>query len=380
MKVRDCFDLNPSGNTNKYTDYINYIDTASVNAGVLDGVSYLDEDFPSRAQRLVLQGDILYSSVRPNLRHYYLYKDSFEHVVASTGFVLLRNKSDYNTEFAFYYLTTKEIVKHLSNIAELSQSTYPSFLPKDLGAINLPEIDIAEQEKIVSILSAYDNLIEVNNKRIKVLEQMAENLYKEWFVYFRFPGYESAEFENGIPKGWGIDSVKETFEIFDTIRIPLSSIERDNMQKVYPYYGAAEILDYVEDYLFDGIYLLLGEDGSVMTPDGKPMLQYVWGQFWVNNHAHVLQGKLPFTTEFIYLMFKNTNVTGIVTGSAQPKISQGRLFKKKTIIPPSHIVEQFNRIITPLFDNIRSLSEINKNLIKQRDLLLPRLMSGKLEV
>ncbi len=141
MKVRDCFDLNPSGNTNKFTDYINYIDTSSVNAGTLDGVEYLESDFPSRAQRLIKQGDILYSSVRPNLRHYYLYKDTFEHAVASTGFVLMRNQSDYNTEFAFYYLTTNEIVNHLSNIAELSQSTFPSFSPDDLGAIVFPEIE-----------------------------------------------------------------------------------------------------------------------------------------------------------------------------------------------------------------------------------------------
>ena len=178
MKVRDCFDLNPSGNTNKFTDYINYIDTSSVNAGTLGGVEYLESDFPSRAQRLIKQGDILYSSVRPNLCHYYLYRDNFEHAVASTGFVLLRNKSDYNTEFAFYYLTTNEIVNHLSNIAELSQATFPSFSPDDLGAIDLPEFDTVEQKKIVSILSAYDNLIKLNNKRIWVLEQMAENLYK----------------------------------------------------------------------------------------------------------------------------------------------------------------------------------------------------------
>lgn len=179
MKVRDCFALNPIGNTNKYSDFINYIDTSSVNAGRLSNVTYLEEDFPSRAQRLVNKGDILYSSVRPNLRHYYLYNDNLPHAVASTGFVLLRNKSHYDTKFAYYFLTTNEIVKHLSNIAELSQSTFPSFSTKDIGKIDLPQLDKNRQQKIASILSVYDDLIEVNNRRIKVLEQMAENLYKE---------------------------------------------------------------------------------------------------------------------------------------------------------------------------------------------------------
>lgn len=81
MKVRDSFSLNPVGNTSKYTDFINYIDTSSVNAGLLSEVSFLEDEFPSRAQRLVRPGDILYSSVRPNLRHYYLYNDSYEHAV-----------------------------------------------------------------------------------------------------------------------------------------------------------------------------------------------------------------------------------------------------------------------------------------------------------
>ncbi len=257
-----------------------------------------------------------------------------------------------------------------------------------VGHVNIPDLaklpivlpPLKAQREIASIVEVYDDLIEANNKRIKVLEQMAETLYKEWFVRFRFPGHETAEFKNGIPKDWHIGSVKDTFHIFDTIRIPLSSLERDAMKKVYPYYGAAEMLDYVEDYLFDGIYLLLGEDGSVITPDGRPMLQYVWGKFWVNNHAHVLQGKEPFSTEYIYLMLKNTDVTGIVTGSAQPKISQGRLFKKKTIIPSTTVIEQFNDLIFPIFGSIRLVTEQNKNLSRQRDLLLPRLMSGKLEV
>lgn len=240
--------------------------------------------------------------------------------------------------------------------------------------------DLEAQRRIASILSAYDNLIENNNRRIRLLEQMAENLYKEWFVRFRFPGHEKVEMGNGLPKGWRYAKLEDVLSLKDSTRIPLSSIERSNMQKIYPYYGAASILDYVSDYLFDGVYLLLGEDGSVIDENGYPYIQYVWGKFWVNNHAHVIEKKGVYSVEFLYCMFKKMNIQSIVTGVAQPKISQGRLFNKKVIIPCDSIISLFDKQIQPIFAEIRQLTNQTSLLTRQRDLLLPRLMSGKIAV
>ena len=104
-----------------------------------------------------------------------------------------------------------------------------------------------------------------------------------------------------MPAGWRIGSVGEIIEIHDSKRVPLSGAERAKMEKkTYPYYGAAALMDYVDDYIFDGKYLLLGEDGTVVDNAGYPILQYVWGQFWVNNHAHILTGKLGFNVESLY--------------------------------------------------------------------------------
>ena len=277
-------------------------------------------------------------------------------------------------KFLYYFLNVQGL-RYLDTGAAQSQITINNLKKHSML---LPDLSI--QKRIVDILSAYDDLIENNNHRIALLEKAAQDLYKEWFVRFRFPGHEIVKFENGIPENWRISTVKETFDIFDTKRIPLSSMDRDKMRKVYPYYGAAELMDYVDDYIFDGIYLLLGEDGSVITPAGKPVLQYVWGKMWVNNHAHVLQGKSPYSTEYLHLMFGQMDITGIVTGAAQPKISQGRLFKKKTILPTNDLILKFDSLIQPMYKSIRQLREANRNLTKQRDLLLPRLMSGKLEV
>lgn len=126
-----------------------------------------------------------------------------------------------------------------------------------------------------------------------------------------------------LPAGWRVGTVGEIIEIHDSKRIPLSGAQRAKMEKrIYPYYGAASLMDYVDEYIFDGKYLLLGEDGTVVNDAGYPVLQYVWGQFWVNNHAHILTGKLGFNVESLFLLFKHTPVKSIVTGAVQPKISQ----------------------------------------------------------
>lgn len=242
----------------------------------------------------------------------------------------------------------------------------------------LPRLVI--QKKISSILTTYDNLIENNNRRIKLLEQMAENLYKEWFVRFRFPGYEDVEFVGALPIGWQYHPISESMDFFDSQRVPLSAMQRDEMEKIYPYYGAAKLMDYVDDYLFDGEYLLLGEDGTVVTTDGFPVLQLVNDKFWVNNHAHVIRGKGNISTRFLYLTFCRFPITGVVTGSAQPKISKGRLEKLKILVPDAITMEHFNNLINPMFDEINVLKKQLIRITKQRDMLLPRLMSGKLEV
>lgn len=276
--------------------------------------------------------------------------------------------------FAFYSL---KLMK-LNNFA--GGSAQPLITQGLLKHLKCDVPSIEKQKIIANILSAYDNLIENNNKRIKLLEQMAENLYTEWFVRFHFPGYEDVEFDGTLPIGWQYQPISESMDFFDSQRVPLSSMQRDEMEKIYPYYGAAKLMDYVDDYLFDGEYLLLGEDGTVVTTDGFPVLQLVNDKFWVNNHAHVIRGKGNISTRFLYLTFCRFPITGIVTGSAQPKISKGRLEKLKILVPDVITMEHFNNLINPMFDEINVLKKQLIRITKQRDLLLPRLMSGKLEV
>ena len=157
-------------------------------------------------------------------------------------------------------------------------------------------------------------------------------------------------------------------------------MEREYMKGKYPYYGATSIMDYIDKYIFDGTYLLMGEDGSVVKENGNPYLQYVWGKFWPNNHAHVMQGRNGFSTEMLYCLLSITDVSSIVTGAVQMKISQRSMSRLLTVIPSKSVCKNFNTIIRPIFDIIKRIREENDRLASLRDTLLPRLMSGEIKI
>src|SRR5699024_1393681 len=209
-----------------------------------------------------------------------------------------------------YYLLIGNIRMYES---KSTGTIFSSINKKELENLEFKIPSFYDQKKIGDFLWSIDSKIEVNNSIISNLEELAQTLFKRWFVDFEFPnekgkpykssGGKMVESELGmIPHGWSEGVLKDITLNFDRKRVPLSKLEREKRDKIYPYYGAASLMDYVDDYIFDGIYVLVGEDGTVTDDKGYPILQYVWGKLWVNNHAHVLQGKNNFTTEFIYLL------------------------------------------------------------------------------
>lgn len=363
---------------------IEYIDTSSVTGNEFSPLQRLKLiDAPSRAKRIVQHGDTIISTVRPIQRHFGFIRNPKANTIASTGFAVITPKN-VNPEFLYYYLSQDSITNYLNGIAETSTTTFPAFRPEVLSELEIliPE-DENIQRRIAEILSALDDKIELNRQTNATLEAIAQAIFKEWFVDFNFPGAtgEMVESELGmIPKGWRVGKLEEIITNFDRKRVPLSSRERENRKGVFPYYGAASILDYVDDYLFDGVYLLMGEDGTVITEDGRPILQYVSGKFWVNNHTHVLQGKKPFSTEYVLLQLKNTNVKHIVTGAVQPKINQGNMNELPVVIPDEFTLLSFHDTITPIFSIILDTEQETSTLTGIRDNLLPKLMNGEIEV
>lgn len=252
-------------------------------------------------------------------------------------------------------------------------TTIPSLRTETLNRLELDIPSLEDQYKVLSYLEPLDNRIALNESINNNLFQQAQALFKARFV-------DLLPFNGEMPSNWRSGTVSEVIELHDSKRIPLSSRERAALAKVYPYYGATSIMDYVDRYLFDGIYLLLGEDGTVVDNAGYPILQYVEGKFWVNNHAHILTGKNGFSVELLYLLFSLTNVASIVTGAVQPKISQANLNKVPIIIPSIEELRMMDDQVQPMFAQIRNLRAENDRLATVRDTLLPKLMNGELDV
>ena len=290
---------------------------------------------------------------------------------------IVRGKKDFVNDWLVYCFQNLDLNPYITGAVQ------PKLNRQNLELIEIPMPDDPRARKITSILSALDEKIELNRQTNATLEAIAQAIFKEWFVHYNYPGAtgEFVESELGlIPAGWRVGKLEEIITNYDRKRIPLSSRERQERKGPYPYYGAASIVDYIDDYLFDGVYLLLGEDGTVITNDEKPILQYVSGKFWVNNHAHVLQGKEVFSTEFAYLLLKNTNIKHIVTGAVQPKINQRNMNSLPAIIPDHATLNVFQATVKSIFEFVLEAEQQSKCLAQIRDTLLPKLMRGEVEV
>lgn len=350
---------------------IEYLDTGSITNGRIDTFqTFKITEAPSRAKRLVEQDDIIYSTVRPIQRHFGYIDKPISNLVVSTGFVTITCKKDFlNPKFLYYFLAADETVEYLDVIAEASTSTYPSLKPSDIENLNISIPSLNTQRSIANILSSLDDKIDLLHRQNATLEKMAETLFRQWFV-------EEAK------EDWAEGKLGDVIDIFDHLRIPLSKIERDKKKdgKLYPYYGAAQIMDFINDYIFDGEYILIGEDGTVRTDEGYPVLQYATGKFWVNNHTHVVRAKAPYNNFFIWNFLSKKNIDNIITGAVQPKINQASL--KSIIFPqyPINLVTEFMNQTKSFFEKINKNKTQIRTLTSLRDTLLPKLMSGEVKV
>ena len=306
---------------------------------------------------------------------------------------IICNKEIINPLFLYYYIKGNlDYIKLFGTGA-----TFPEISGAAMRKIKVQIPSLPTQQKIASILSAYDRLIENNTRRIRLLEQMAENLYKEWFVRFRFPGHEKVEMENGLPKGWRAIHIKELAQLksgyafksewfieegeavakikdIGNILMDTSSfsyVDKENCIK------AKKFLLTTGDLTIALTGATIGKISIVPKHKGNIYTNQRLGKFFLGDKP---MEKLPF----LYCLFKQESmVSNIVnlsnSSSAQPNISPEQIEKIK-ILGNHDIISMYNKTCNPLFSNILALYSQNQLLTRQRDLLLPRLMSGKLEV
>lgn len=275
-----------------------------------------------------------------------------------------------NPKYIYYFLQTMHLEQYNAGAG------VPTLNQNHLQQLKIVVHDIDEQKKVSDILSAYDNLIENNNKRIKLLEQMAENLYNEWFVRFRFPGYEDVEFIDGFPKEWKICRIDQsskikaggdapddsTKEITDECSIPIYSNGIEN-EGLYGYTSKAKI---------NKPSITISARGTVgytclRRVSYTPIVRLIC----IIPHEEKL-------VNWLFYYFKRTIV--IANGTSQQQITIPMMSREKVLLPTNNLIQKFYEYSTCYLDEIDSLKAQNSNLEKQRDMLLPRLMSGKLEV
>lgn len=295
-------------------------------------------------------------------------------------------KTDY--KFLYYYLKVcKQLLINLKtggSQQNLNANTIKKF------PVILPELP--EQLRISSILSAYDDLIENNNRRIALLEQMVEQIYKEWFVRLRFPGYENAEFEKGVPKGWEVTTIKNFGKVV-TGKTPNTSNSRYFGGK-YPFiktpdmHGNMFVLQTEESLTEDGFnsqksQILPGNSICVSCIGTGGIVSITPSISMTNQQINTLILKNQNELEFLFFVLKGLKPMIEMfgsTGATMTNLSKGKFENLKLIKPNNLIIDRFCTIAKPVFNEIRNLSEQQIILKQTRDLLLPRLISGKLRV
>ena len=338
--------------------------------------------------------DVLFARITPCLENgkMAIADTNGQNGIGSTELFVFRGIKDItDTDYVYYLLR----MKHIRQLAANSMTGASGRQRADLKFIkriqwDFPPLNV--QQTISATLSAYDNLIEVNNKRIKVLEQMAENMYKEWFVRFRFPGHETIEFENSIPIGWTQKRADQAILFNPTIGdskqdqytvIPMESLSTSSM-----------VLDSNSFVIQESISGKRSQNGDTLFAKITPCLENGKTGFLMGMpEGTVCGGSTEFivlrsktlTPHYVYFLarsyyFRQTAILSMNGADGRQRVDEHKLKSTKIIQPPKAILDAFEGYVSPIFEMIHRLVVENNNLIKQRDLLLPRLMSGKLEV
>lgn len=244
----------------------------------------------------------------------------------------------------------------------------------------------SEQKRIADILSAYDNLIENNNKRIKLLERMAENLYKEWFVRFRFPGYEDVEFEEKKPRGWQVGTEDKnhfaaTIFRYDEFGIIGSFVRGKNITAAQMIEGNIPVISAgLQPSGYHNEANVFGENLTISASGANAgYLQYNLNDIWAADCSYYQDDA---TIWFVYntLKYLQPVISNLQCGAAQPHVYPKNINRLCILIPTEELIDKYNDSVKPYYDEIKVLNQHNQLLTQQIDLLLPRLMSGKLEV
>ena len=319
-------------------------------------------------------GDTLMARITPCLENGKMAMASIpDKGIGSTELFVFRGKKGItDNDFVYYFLKQS----YIRNLAANSMTGASGRQRADLKFIKKIKFDLPTlpiQQKIASTLSAYDRLIENNTRRIRLLEQMAENLYKEWFVRFRFPEHENVEMVNGLPKRWKVKRYEEELNIRYGKGLSTEQLKEEG----YPVFGSNGQIGFYDSYMYEDPQILISCRGA-----SSGIVNISLPKSFITSNSLICERteKTESLYEYLKYYFLNNNLVQYQTGSAQPQITINNIVKLKLLVPELKVQRSFSEKIRVIDMEIYNLQSQIQLLTRQRDLLLPRLMSGKLEV
>jgi type I restriction enzyme S subunit len=335
------------------------------------------EDHEEACRRVKPQrGDILFSNIG-SVGDTAVVKDDREFSIKNVA-LFRPDPRKVNHTYFYYLVLSPEFRTSVMNVRSGSAQPFIS-----LASLRSFEVNYVEnhsiQRRIAGILSAYDELIENSQRRIKILEAMARALYREWFVHFRFPGHENVKRVPSplgeIPEGWEVLEFRHLFDIRYGKTLPKTEISDSG---TYPVYGAGDVIGFYEKMICPNKCALVTSRGN-----GSGTVWRTREAAFVTNNSLIMlprEDRSFWDYSFVELLLKHANVMEAKTGSAQPQVTIENLNYVKAIVPTKPLVEKCCAIVTPIYEQVDSLFQQIQNLRRTRDLLLPRLLSGQIDV
>ena len=334
---------------------------------VHSGLLKVSEEHVKRLSRhQVYEGNLMVARKGDVRKCAYITENENGWMTGSDCLKVVLDESKCYSKFIYYQLRSDYIGRWLEKVS--IGATMPSLNTGLLSGIEmvLPPIEI--QKQIADILSAYDDLIENNQKQIKLLEEAAQRLYKEWFVDLHFPGHENTKIVDGVPEGWRRGLLKELISVNygkDHKKAP----DDGNI----PVYGSGGLMRKCNKSLFSGEAVLIPRKGSLNN------IMYVDETFWTVDTMFYATMKQPHTAVFVYFFVKAFDMYSMNIGAAVPSMTAKILDAMDVVIPDKETLEKFDKRAKLYFDKIKTLQGQNERLKMARDLLLPKLMNGIVE-
>ncbi len=386
MRLGDC------GKTNLHTysdkekwSLIRYLDTGSITEGRIDEIQTLYpgvDKIPSRARRKASVGDILFSTVRPNQKHYGIIEAGTENLLVSTGFTVVTvDTTIADPYFIYYYLTQSSVIESLQAIAEQSTSTYPSIKPSDIEDIELDLPELETQKKIGSTLRMLDRKIALNEEINDNLEQQAQSYFQELFVDNADPEWTTGTISDLGTVVGGSTPSKAKPEYYTESGIAWITPKDLSINKSkFVSHGENDI---TELGLRNSSASLMPE-GTVLFSSRAPIgyIAIAAGEVTTNQGFKSVVPKPEIGTPFVYFFLKNTLpvIEGMASGSTFKEVSGSTMKNVSAVIPDAETLAKFSDFCAPIFAQQRILEEQNQSLATLRDNLLPKLMSGEIDV